>query len=98
MAALAAGLDTLGGLLALVHLGLLIGAPLALVLHHRLRSIPVTVVLAVALSLALSALAAQSLIWFDAATDVLVVITATAYGGTLAYLLAESVTSEFERG
>jgi len=97
-AALSAGLATVGGLLAFVHLGGLIGAPLAVVMHRRLRSVPVTIVLSVALSLALSALAAQSLTWFEAATDVLIVITATAYGVVLAYLLGESAADEFELG
>jgi hypothetical protein len=98
VAALLAGLDTLGGLLAFVHLAALIGSPLAVVMHRRLRSVPVAIALSIAVSLALSALAAQSLTWFDAATDVLIVITSTAYGTTLAYLLGETAADEFELG
>lgn len=98
LAALFAGMDTLGGLLAFVHLGALIGAPLAVVMHRRLRSVPVSAALSIALSLALSALASQSLTWFQAATDVLIVITGTAFGCTLAYLLGEATTDEYELG
>ncbi len=96
MIALLIGLETVGGLLALVQLGGLIGAPLAIVLNRQLRSIPVVVALSVALSIALSALAVQSLIWFGAATGVLLVLTGTAYGCVLAYLLGFSDDEGFE--
>ncbi|MGI9614637.1 MAG: hypothetical protein ACR2QO_17125 [Acidimicrobiales bacterium] len=96
--ALVAGFATVGGLLAFVHLGGLIGAPLAVVMHRRLRSVPVAIALSVALSLALSALAAQSLTWFEGATDVLIVVVATAYGVALAYLLGERAADEFGLG
>jgi hypothetical protein len=86
-AALLIGLDTVGGLLALVHLGAVVGAPLALLLARQVRSVPVAVVLSIALSLALSALASQMLIWFGVASRELLVLTATAYSGVLASLL-----------
>jgi hypothetical protein len=82
------GADTIGGLLALLQLGLLVGSPLALVLHRELRSWSVVVVVAVALSVALSAIAAQALIWFELATPELIVATATAYGIAVAVLLS----------
>jgi len=85
---LVVGADTIGGLLALVQLGLLIGSPLALVLHRELRSWSVVAVVAVALSVALSAIAAQALIWFELATPPLIVATATAYGIAVAVLLS----------
>lgn len=85
------GLDTAGGLLALVHHGGLLGAPLALVLNRRLRSVPVAIVLSIALSIALSALAVQSLVWFDAASPELLVIIGTAYGCTVASLVGAPV-------
>jgi hypothetical protein len=85
---LALGFDTVGGLAALVHLGGLIGAPHAMLLARQARSLPVVAVLSIALSLAMSALAAQALIWFDAASGPLLVVTATAYSAVLAALLA----------
>jgi hypothetical protein len=85
----AVGLDNLGGLLALVHLGGLIGAPLALTLNRQVRSPSVVVVLSIALSLALSALAVQSLIWFSAANRLLLIAVGTAYGVGLALLLSD---------
>lgn len=90
------GLETIGGLLALVHLGGLIGAPLAVVLNRQLRSIPVVVALSIALSLALSGLAVQSLIWFSAATAELLVVTGTAYGCVLAALLGDDPGGQVE--
>ena len=88
--ALVLGLHTIGGLLALVQLGGLIGAPLALTLNRQLRSVPTAIALSIALSLALSALAVQSLIWFGVANKSLLVFTATAYGLALSFLLAEA--------
>jgi len=85
--ALAAGFGNLGGLLALVQLCGLVGAPLAMILDRHVRSASVVVALSIALSMALSALAVQVLIWFSVAYRVLLVITATAYGLGLASLL-----------
>lgn len=85
--ALAAGFGNVGGLLALVHLCGLVGAPLAMILDRHVRSASVVVALSIALSMALSALAVQVLIWFSVAYRVLLVITATAYGLGLASLL-----------
>jgi hypothetical protein len=82
-----AGWGDLGGLMALIHLGGLIGAPLALILNRHLRSTPVMFALSIALSIALSALAAQSLIWFTVATRLALIVTGTAYGAGLAWLL-----------
>jgi len=86
-AALAAGFGNLGGLLALVQLCGLVGAPLAMILDRHVRSASVVVALSIALSMALSALVVQVLIWFSVAYRVLLVITATAYGLGLASLL-----------
>ncbi len=83
-----AGLGDLGGLMALVHLGGLIGAPLALILNRHLRSASVTFVLSIALSLALTGLAVQSLIWFTAATRLTTLAAATLYGAAIAWLLS----------
>lgn len=82
------GLSDLGGLLALVQLCGLVGAPLAMILDRHVRSASVVVALSIALSMALSALAVQVLIWFSVAYRVLLVVTATAYGIGLASLLA----------
>lgn len=82
------GQRTIGGLLALLQLGGLVGAPLALLLHRQLRSRAVVAVIAPALSIALSALAAQSLVWFDLAEPELIVLCSTAYGVMLAWLLS----------
>ena len=87
--ALLVGLDTVGGLLALVHLGAVVGAPLAVLLARQTRSVAVVIVLSIALSLALSALTAQVLIWFGVASRVLLVLAATAYSGALASLLPQ---------
>lgn len=85
--ALAIGFGTIGGLMALVQLGGLVGAPVALVLHRSLRSWPVSLIVSGALSLALSALAGQSLVWFGFAAPETVVLAATVYGLGLAWIL-----------
>jgi hypothetical protein len=87
LAAQIAGLGDVGGVLALIHLGGLIGAPLAMILNRHLRSVPAAMALSVALSIALSALAVQSLIWFELAGRLLLVVVGTAYGLALAGLL-----------
>lgn len=84
----ALGLDTLGGLMALVHLCGLVGAPLAMLLDRQVRSPSVVVVLSIVLSIAVSALAVQSLIWFVAADRLLLIAVATGYGAGVAALLA----------
>lgn len=87
-ALLLVGLNSIGGVFAFFQLGLFVGAPLAFVLHHELRSWPVAGVMAAALSIALSAISAQFLVWFEVASGVLVVLTATTYGVVLAWLLS----------
>lgn len=87
---LVVGLDTIGGVLALFQLGLFVGAPLAVLLHEELRSWPVVVAISGALSIALSAISVQFLIWFKIASSELTVVTATAYGVILVLLLASS--------
>lgn len=82
------GVNTVGGLMALVQLCFLVGAPLAFVMFDELRSWQVVGVVAVALSLALSAISVQFLIWFRIATPVYLVIMATAYGVVLALLFS----------
>lgn len=83
------GFDTIGGLAALVQLFGLIGIPLAMTLYRQLRSWSVVAVLGVALSFAVTAVAAQSLVWFGVLSDALLVIAATAYGCALTALVAE---------
>ncbi len=80
------GPDSFAGLLAFVQLGLIVGAPIAVALRSIVRLWPVTVVLAVGISLALSALASQSLIWFEFASNPAVVALATVYGIVVASL------------
>ncbi|MDH4280048.1 MAG: hypothetical protein OEZ14_05470 [Acidimicrobiia bacterium] len=82
------GRQTIGQIFALVQLGAFVGAPLAWFLHPQLRSRAVVVVLGLALSIALSSLAVQSLIWFDLAIPELIVLAATMYGIVLAWLLS----------
>ncbi len=84
------GLDSIGGVFALFQLGLFVGAPLAVVLHHELRSWRVVIVVAAALSVALTAIAVQLLIWFRVATSELLVVSATSYGVVLAWLLSSA--------
>lgn len=84
------GADSAGGVLALLQLGLLVGTPLALVLHDELRSWLVVLVVAFALSIALSAIAVQFLVWFRMASAELVVLSATTYGVVLALLLSSA--------
>lgn len=86
----------IGGLMALIHLGGLIGAPLALILNRHLRSTSVVFALSIALSIALSALAVQSLIWFAVATRLTLIATGTAYGVGLALLLSAETRSELD--
>ncbi len=87
---LAVGADSIGGVFALFQLGFLVGAPLAFVLHHELRSWQVVMVMSAALSIALSAISVQFLIWFRIASAELLVATATAYGLVLALLLSSA--------
>lgn len=81
------GPDSFAGLLAFVQLGIIVGAPIAIALRSIVRLWPVTIILSVGLSLALSALAAQSLIWFEVASNPAVVAIATIYGVVLALLV-----------
>ena len=87
----AAGWDTLGGMAALVQVCLLVGSPLALTLRSTVRSPTVVAVLAVALSLAITAVAAQSLIWFSIASRSLIVVAATLYGVGLGALVGQGL-------
>lgn len=82
------GLDNLGGIMALIQLGLLVGSPLAYVLRNDLKSWQVVFVVSAALSVALTAITVQFLIWFRVAVAELVVVSATAYGVVLAWLLS----------
>ena len=82
------GLETIGQLFALFQLAGFVGAPLASLLLPQLRSRAVVVVVGIALSIALSSLAVQSLIWFNVATPELLILAATAYGVVLAWLLS----------
>ncbi len=84
------GARSLASMFALLQLGGLVGSPVAIVLHHELKSWPSVGVVAVALSISLSALAVQSLIWFGAASAASIVATATAYGVALAWLLSSA--------
>jgi len=90
---LAAGAGTVGGLMALVHLCFLVGAPLALLVADDLRSRAAVVVVAAALSVAIAAIAVQSLVWFRLASAELIVVLATIYGLVLAQLMGEGRTS-----
>jgi hypothetical protein len=85
--ALTVGLTGLGGVMALVYLGGLAGTPVAVRLRPQVRSMAVVVVLAIGLSLAMTGLAAQLLIWFGVATRAMLVVTATFYGSALSLLL-----------
>lgn len=85
---LAVGADAVGGVFAFFQLGFLVGAPLAIVLQQELRSWPMVVVVSVPLSIAISAIAVQFLIWFRIANGELLIMTATVYGVVLALLLA----------
>lgn len=87
---LAVGADSVGGLLALFQLGLLVGAPLAIILQTELRSWSMAVVIAVPLSIALSAISTQFLIWFRIGSAPLIVLTASCYGIVLALLVAST--------
>ena len=87
---LGVGAGTVGGLLALMQLCVLVGAPMAVALRDELRSWAVVAVVAITLSIALSALTAQSLIWFELAVPEVIVLAATAYGIVLAVLLSST--------
>ena len=83
------GARSLGAALAFVHLGALVGAPLAVILGQRLRAAAVVAAMAVALSFGMSALATQSALWFGLTHPAVLVAVATAYGAVLALLLTE---------
>ncbi len=83
-------LDTLSGVLGLIHLGGLIGAPLGFVLLGQLRSPAVAVVVSIAFSAAMTALAAQLLLWFGFTERPLLIATATAYALVVATLVSDS--------
>lgn len=87
---LALDLGPAGELMALVQIGALAGAPLAALLHPEVRSWPTVSVLAVATSLALTALAAQSMIWFDLSGRAILVLVTTVYGLALGWLISAS--------
>lgn len=89
-ALLGLGFGTVGGLLALVLLCGLVGAPTAALVGDDLRSRAATVVVAAVLSIAISAIAVQSLVWFELATAELIVLLATIYGAVLARLLSST--------
>ena len=93
------GFNTLGQLFALAQLAGFVGAPLAHLLQEQLRSRVVIAVVGIALSISLSSLAVQSLIWFDLASRELTVLLATGYGVMLAWLLsaAEFAGSELDQ-
>lgn len=88
------GASSVGALMALIHLGVLVGAPLAIVVSRQLRVTATAAVMSVTLSVALSALTAQSLVWFGLARPWLVVALTTVYG----LLLSALVSDEPERG
>ncbi|MCP3987914.1 MAG: hypothetical protein GY724_02485 [Actinomycetia bacterium] len=90
VAAMGARLDTASGVLAFVHLGGLVGAPLGLVLLRKLRSVPVAVAISIALSAAMTALAAQLLLLFGFTERPLLIATATAYGLIVSVLVSDS--------
>ncbi len=83
-------LDTVSGTLALVHLGGLVGAPLGFILLRQLRSLAVAVTVSIALSAAMTALAAQLLLWFGFTERPLLIATATAYGLVVSVLVSDS--------
>lgn len=91
---LAVGAGTLGGLMALFHLCFLVGAPLAVLVADDLRSRAAVVVVAAALSVAITAIAVQSLVWFELASAELIVVLATVYGVTLAQLLGTGAVGD----
>lgn len=78
----------IGEVLAMVQLGALVGAPLATLLRDEARSWPVLIVIGIGLSIALTSLAAQSLVWFNLAGRELLVLVATGYGVALVWPLA----------
>lgn len=92
------GANNIGGIFAFFQLGLFVGAPLGVILHNELRSWAVATVISAALSVALSALAVQFLIWFRVASAELLVVTATAYGLALALLLASQESESIGDG
>jgi len=82
------GPRAIGQVFALIQLGVLVGLPLAWLLRPQLRSTAVVGVVGVALSIALSGLAVQSLIWLSLAGREVIVAAATLYGVVLAWLLS----------
>jgi len=84
------GFEPVGQLFALVQMVGLVGAPLAVLLNQDLRSRGVAAAVSVAVSLALSALAVQSLSWFDLLTPELAVLVSTAFGFVLVWLLSST--------
>jgi uncharacterized membrane protein len=89
VATLAIGLEAVAGVLTLVHLGGLVGAPLAIVLDRQLRSLAVVAALSIGLSMAMTTLIAQLLLWFGVSQLPVLIATATAYGLVVAILVAD---------
>lgn len=94
--ALGAGLETIAGTLSFVHLSGLIGAPLGMALQRQLRSLAVVVAVSIGLSVAMTALAAQLLLWFGLSERPLLIVTATAYGLVVSVLVVDP-TEPFRR-
>ncbi len=91
------GANSVGGIFAFFQLGLFVGAPLALMLRGELRSTAVAVVVAAVLSIALSGISVQLLIWFRVASAELLVASSTAYGLALALLLSSEDVGQTSR-
>jgi hypothetical protein len=71
---------------ALLHTCGIVGTPLAITLHRQVRSVLVVVAMAFSLSLALTALTSQALVWFSLANGPLIVVAATINGVVLGHL------------
>ena len=83
----AAGVHAVVAVPALVHQCFLVGLPLALSLRSAIRAPQVVLALAFPLSVALTALSVQFLVWFEWATPMAIVGLSSLYGAVLGLLL-----------
>jgi hypothetical protein len=82
------GFNNVGGLMAALQLCLLVGAPVAVALREELKSWLVVAAVSVVLSIGLTAISVQFLIWFEVATAAALVAMTTAYSVAVALLMS----------
>lgn len=85
---LALGFNNIGGIMAAFQLTLFVGSPMAVSLREELKSWRVVAAIAVVLSIGLTAISVQFLVWFEVATAPLLTALATCYSVAIGLLMS----------